>query len=141
MEATYLVTSSLVLMANYSYLDAEFTSGDIKGNRLAYAPEHTYSLAVDFSHGLGQGSLDWYAAYNWQDEFFYQSTNNLSEDEYGLLNAMVTYVPASEGWDLSFSVDNITDEEYAAYRSDAAFAEGINRGMPRLYKFSANFYF
>ncbi len=42
-ELSYSPVEDLVLMANYAYLDTEFTEGFLDGNDLAYAPENTFS--------------------------------------------------------------------------------------------------
>ena len=141
MEVTYMPMAGLTLMANYAYLEAEFTKGSLDGMDLAYAPENTYSFSASYEQLSGAGSLTWFAMYNWQDDFHFDAANTLSEEDYGLLNAKVTFTPSSEAWDLALGVDNIADEEYAAVRQDIGLGLAINRGMPRLWKVDFNVYF
>lgn len=141
LELNYMPVAGLTLMANYSNLDTEFTEGDNQGNVLAFAPESTYSLGASYEMGLGSGSLNWFAIYSWQDDFFYDATNLLAEDDRGLLGAKVTYRPANERWDLALSAQNLTDEEYTLARADIGLGAAINRGMPRLWMLSFNAYF
>lgn len=141
MEVTYMPMAGLTLMANYAYLDAEFTKGSLDGQNLAYAPENTYSVSASYEQLLAAGSLSWFAMYNWQDDFYFDVANTLPEADYGLLNAKLTFTPSSENWDLALGVDNLTDEEYAAARQDIGLGLAINRGMPRLWKMDANLYF
>jgi len=141
LEATYMPIADLKLMANYSYLDAEFTKGDLDGAELAYAPENSYSISASYEQSLTAGSLNWFAMYNWQDDFYYDVDNVLAEDSYGLLNAKLTFTPSSEAWDLALAVDNISDEDYAVFRQDIGLGEALTRGMPRLWKVEFNAYF
>jgi outer membrane receptor protein involved in Fe transport len=79
------------------------------------------------------------------DDFNYRADNapNLTQEAYGLWNAMLTYYPASESWDVAFGVDNINDKGYSTWKQDVGLGLGTNiaRGMPRLMKLSFNAYF
>lgn len=141
LEVTYMPLKGLTLMANYAYLDAEFTEGEFSGRALAYAPESSYSLSANFEQMLSSGSLNWFAMYNWQDDFYFDTDNILAEEAYGLVGAKMTFIPLSERWDLAFGVDNATDEEYAVYRQDVGLGLAMSRGMPRLWKVDFNLYF
>jgi len=142
LELSYMPLSNLVLTANYAYLDAEFTEGELDGNDLAYAPENTYSVSADYEMDISVGLVNMYVMYNWQDDFYFDAANIVPEDSYGTLNAKLTYTPPSENWDLSLAGDNLTDEEYAASRIDYGLGAGvqINRGMPRLLRVEFNLY-
>ncbi|ARN76273.1 TonB-dependent receptor [Oceanicoccus sagamiensis] len=124
LEARYNPTGSLILMATYAFLDAEFSSGDLDGNDLAFAPENTLSLGVDYEHGFLGGNLNWFAVYNYTDDYYFDGANEVDESSYGIVNARVTYTPVSESWDIAVAVDNITDEDYAVDRGIADFGLG-----------------
>jgi len=141
LEMTYMPLAGLTLMANYAYLDAEFTKGTLNGLELAYAPENSYSVGVNYEQMVKAGGVNWFAMYNWQDDFFFDAANTRPEDDYGLFNAKVTFTPNSGRWDLALGVDNITDEEYALYRTDIGLGQAFSRGMPRLWKVDFNLYF
>jgi len=143
LELTYMATPDLTLTANYAFLDAEFTEGELTGNLLTYAPESSYSVSVNYITEFSMGMLNWFAMYNWQDDFYFDTANSLMEESYGLLSGKVTFTPTSESWDFSISADNITDEAYANYRQDLGLGIGVsvNRGMPRLIRAEVNYYF
>ena len=140
-ELSYSPVDGLVLMANYAYLDAELTSGGFEGNVLPYAPENTFSLGANIDHNFLGGTLNWFAIYNWQDEFVHDLDNLEAEDSYGLLNGKVTYTAGSERWDLAIAADNITDEEYATIRADFGWGAQLHWGYKRMVRAEFNVYF
>ena len=142
MEFSYSPVENLVLMANYAYLDAEITDGDLEGNKLAYAPENTFSAGVNFDHSFLAGDLNWFAQYTWTDDFAHQADDVINvEDAYGLLNGKVTYTAESGRWDLAIAADNITDEGYAAARWDLGGGEQIHWGFKRMVRAEFNIHF
>jgi iron complex outermembrane receptor protein len=143
LELQYSPVDRLILMANYAYLDAEFTDGPLDGNMLAYAPENTLSVAADFTHDFLSGSLSWFAIYNYTDDYFHDGVNALQEDAYGVLNGKVTYTSASQNWDIALAADNITDEEYGIHRLDLGLGTGeqLLQGYRRLVRAEFNIRF
>jgi iron complex outermembrane receptor protein len=141
MEVSYSPLENLVLMANYAYIDAEITEGELDGAQLAFAPENTFAAGVNFNHNFLAGDLNWFAQYTWTDDFYYEASNDLQEDAYGLLNGKVTYTAASERWDLAIAADNITDEDYAAARWDFGWGETLHWGYKRMVRAEFNIYF
>jgi iron complex outermembrane receptor protein len=140
-ELTYSPTDGLRLMANYAYLDAELTAGEYKGNTLAYAPENTFSVGANFDHSFLAGSLNWFAIYNYTDDFYHETNNDNQEDAYGIVNAKVTYTAGSERWDLALAADNLTDEDYGAARADFGWGQHIHWGYKRMVRAEFNIYF
>jgi iron complex outermembrane receptor protein len=141
MELTYAPIDGLVLMANYAYLDAELTSGQLDGNTLPYAPENTFSIGANIDHGFLGGNLNWFAVYNYQDDFDHDQDNLYEEDAYGLLNAKVTYTAGSERWDLAVAGDNLTDEDYATIRTDFGWGPMLHWGYQRMVRTEFNLYY
>ena len=137
LEWSYLATENLILRANMAVLDSEFTAGAFDGNDLPYAPGNTGTLSVSYQ----QGAVNYFVMYTRQDDFFYDADNLLEEDGYNLLSAKVSYAPADSNWDVALSVQNATDEDYAAARADIGLGAAINRGLPRLVKFDINMHF
>ncbi len=140
-ELSYSPTDGLLLMANYAYLDAELTAGEYKGNTLAYAPENTFSVGANFDHDFLGGSLNWFGVYNYTDDFYHEANNDNQEDAYGIVNAKVTYTAGSERWDLAVAADNLTDEDYAAYRGDFGWGQHLHWGYQRMVRAEFNIYF
>ena len=140
-ELSYSPTDGLLLMANYAYLDAEITEGEYAGHKMAYAPENTYSIGANFDHDFLGGSLNWFAIYNYTDDFYHEANNENEEDAYGILNAKVTYTHGSERWDLALAADNLTDENYGTVRVDFGWGQHIHWGNKRMVRAEFNIYF
>jgi len=140
-ELNFSPVENLVLMANYAYLDAEFTDGELNGYELAYAPESTFSVGANFDHQFLGGTLNWFAVYNYTDDFYHDAGNGSEEDAYGLLNARVGYTPTDGNWELALAGDNLTDEDYGAYRGDLGLGEVIHWGYKRMVRAEFNIYF
>jgi len=142
-EWTFMPGANWTLNANYSYIDGEYTDGELDGNVLAYAPENSYAASAKYDMGVGQSTISWFAIYTYQSDFYFDPGNTQEEDGYGLLTARVAFVPASGSWDVALSGENLTDEEYAVARTDIGLGTGpsISQGMPRTYMLTANIYF
>jgi len=125
------------LRANMAVLDSEFTAGAFSGNDLPYAPGNSATVSASYQ----QGAINYFVMYTKQDDFFYDAGNLLEENGYALLSAKVSYAPEGSNWDMGISVQNATDEDYAAARADIGLGTAINRGMPRLVKFDINMHF
>ena len=140
-ELSYALTDGIILMANYSHMDTEIVDGPLSGQTLAYAPEDTFSIGANINHAFLGGSLNWFAMYNYTGEFYHDIDNASEEKSYGLLNAKVTYQPASARWDLSLAADNITDEDYATLRADFGWGDQLHWGYKRMMRAEFNLYF
>jgi iron complex outermembrane receptor protein len=79
--------------------------------------------------------------YNYTGEFYHDIGNAVEEKSYGLLNANVTYQPESARWDVSLTADNITDEDYAAFRADFGWGDQLHWGYKRMMRAEFNLYF
>jgi iron complex outermembrane receptor protein len=142
-ELTAMPTANLTLMANYAFLDAEFTAGALQGNTLAYAPENSYSIGFTWDVPLEAGTIQLFTLYNWQDDMFFDAANTPAheEDAYGRLNARLSFTPSSDNWDVAIAVDNALDEEYTNIRQDIGLGLAVNRGLPRLWRAEINYRF
>ena len=140
-ELTYQTQLGVVLMANYSLLDASFEKGNNVGNSLAFSPENSYAIGAQYEMDFASGTLDWFAMYAWQDDFYYDADNKVLEDARGLLNAKVTYRPNSDGWDIALGVKNATDKKYTSIRQDIGLGPMVLQGLPRMVMAEFNLYF
>ncbi len=108
LDLTAVLSQGLTATLAYGYTNAEFTEvidnnpnsdtfgQDVSGTyTMPYAPEHTYSVALDyefapFSFGVLRATVD----YNWRGERFGTASNDDMEgfflDDYGLLGARVS---------------------------------------------------
>ena len=112
------------ITAGLGYTDAEFvdftnpaTNENFDGNRLLYAPDYTYNLAVQYrSPGgfLGRVELQGVGT------IFFDEANEVKEDPFALVNARVGYEFNRTGIYL-FS-NNIFDTEYVTFLDAFGFA-------------------
>lgn len=117
------VTDGLDLNATVAYLDAEydvfFEGGeDFSGNRLANAPDWSYSLGAQYTVDLGNaGEIMLRGDFAWRDTVDFKRNNlpQFRSDTYSLVNARVSYISPNELWELSVYGTNLTDNRYATY--------------------------
>lgn len=117
------VADGLDLNATVAYLDAEydvfFEGGeDFSGNRLANAPDWSYSLGGQYTVDLGSvGEVLLRSDFAWRDTVDFKRNNlpQFRSDTYSLLNARVSYVSPNKLWEVSIYGTNLTDNRYATY--------------------------
>jgi outer membrane receptor protein involved in Fe transport len=92
------IAAGLSASLNYGYTHATFKdytdykakdTFDYRGNFLPYAPQHTFSLAASYVRPLPTSWLDRfniYAQYNGAGKIYWNETNNIYQNFYGLLN-------------------------------------------------------
>ncbi|MGY2574093.1 TonB-dependent receptor [Vibrio sp. C8] len=106
------VTDTILVGAEYSYVDAEFTTGDNEGKQLSWVAKHTGRGFVNYEF-----MADWnlwlegvYVGDKYKDG---DKSNTLGKlDDYWLGNLAINYVQDSLSFKLR--VDNVFDEGYAA---------------------------
>ena len=129
LEATWLATGNLTFIANYSYLDGEYTDfccivdtigdptgdpKDLSGNPLIQAPENKFFVNASYAiptSSAGEWVLS--GSYSWVDERQYDAfdTPETLADSYYRLDGMVTWFSPSSAWRVILSGRNLTDEE------------------------------
>lgn len=132
LEGSFLLTENLTLMANYSYLDAEFKKGaiegvDVAGRPLQRAPDHSGAIVGIYVNALGDlGELTLRADYIYSDAILFKSENPvIDQDSYELFNARIELQAASERWGIALIGENLGDEEYLVHRTDPLFDVGV----------------
>ncbi len=123
-ESALAVTSNITVGGSYTSLDANYTSNATSGTlvlpynglRLPRSPESQYTLYVDGEWNLGGGVLAARADYQWQDDFFFDPSNNAEvlSPAYGLASAFLSYETAG-GLKIAVYGKNLTDEEYQTH--------------------------
>ena len=106
-------------------------SDDFSGNDITMSPELTFNGLIQYDVPLRNiGTLTFQTDFNYQDEVFFDALNNplLSEDDYWLWNARVTWTSVDEKWEVSAFGRNLGDEEYMVYAFDLSFF-GFNEEM------------
>ncbi|GFD81628.1 TonB-dependent receptor [Tenacibaculum sp. KUL118] len=143
-EANWLPTDNLEIIAGAGYTDA---SVDAEVGLLSYSdatpantPEFTYNVVARYFHDLS-GGLYGYAQvdYTYQDDVFFSLDNlkAVSQEAYGLTGFRIG-VESDEGWEASFWVKNLTDEEYFTeiLTSGSAGVLSGQVGSPRMFGFT-----
>lgn len=131
MDATWLANDSLMLVANYAYLDAEVSpsrnplTGEVdNGFVFDSAPRNAYTLAMDWTifQSGDAGRLALNSTYAFTDERNGGARREFAtfsadrQDDYGVLNARLGWyaLPILQGLlDLSVWGKNLLDEEYS----------------------------
>jgi len=131
-EAIWLATDSLTLMANYSYTDGEYTdfccyfdekefpapdqpyNQDLSGNPLTQAPENKVFMNASYSLNTANwGEFVPSVSYSWVDErqFDVFDTDTTLADDYYRVDAQMTWFSPSMDIRIIGTVRNLTEEE------------------------------
>lgn len=135
MDLMAVLLPGLTLQLSYGYTDADFveyidqrngspTQGDNIAGRavMPYAPEHSYTVGLDYQAQTPIGALKASVDYSWRDERYGTAFNDDLDgfflDDYGLVNARVALSGIAVG-DSQLEVAvwgrNLTDEEYKVH--------------------------
>ena len=128
-EATWLATDNLTLMANYSYIDGEYTNfccaldtigdpeggeQDLSGNPLTQAPKNKVFTNASYSWVTGtMGEFVLSGSYSWVDSRQYDVFNTAATqaDSYYRVDANLSWYSPSQDIRVIMSGKNLTDEE------------------------------
>jgi iron complex outermembrane receptor protein len=156
LDITAILTEGLTLSASYAYLDTEFTEVDAPDNPevseddfvFSNAPEHQYTLGLNYYRPLNFGGLTASLNYYWVDDRFDTQKKAEAEDgstvidSYGLLGAFLGLseieLGAAGSLDINLWGRNLTDEEYftsapVILQPAGAYHKGVTWGLPRTY--------
>jgi iron complex outermembrane receptor protein len=143
-EITWLPIEPLTLATQIGYLDSEYGSGGFTGSdgvadEPAFSPEWTARFSGTWTHNFANGSdLMFAAAANYRDSMWLsvENTAALTEDDYWLMDAMVSWLSGDGHWTISGGVKNLTDEVYRVEGQEFRSVGGIQTayyGSPRTY--------
>ncbi len=132
LEAMINPTENLELLAQYAWLDFEYTHflptvdnpDYLRATVLANGPENRYSVGARYKFPIAptSGELSFTARYSWQSETLLRFQLQ-EQDSYGLLNLALDWTSiAGAPIDASLFVTNATDELYAV--GGYSFADG-----------------
>jgi iron complex outermembrane recepter protein len=159
-EMLAAVTDNLTLNAGVSLLNTEYdefplgpsstptgfggnivVNADLGGNEVPRSPGSTFSIGgvhvADTSIGKFTSSLNYY--YN--DGFFWEPDNRLSEPSYSVVNSQISWTNPGEDYYVRVFANNLLDEEYSLFGISSAFGDFISAAAPRTYgvKIGKNF--
>jgi outer membrane receptor protein involved in Fe transport len=155
------LTDALRLTAGFEYLDAEFKGdslgtvvvalpgggtsssiGPITGNELAYAPEFTGNVALDYTKAHDRGTWDFNVTATGSSSFFGAEDNFVEADSYVNLNSSLTWTSTSGNLSLAIWGRNLLDEAVPAQLANATFGYSIDYTNPPLtYGFTGTYRF
>jgi iron complex outermembrane receptor protein len=165
LDVTALLTEGLTARVSYAYQDADFTEYDDPQNEgkteddfvFSNAPDHQYTVGLDYFYPFSFGNLDASINYNWVDDRY--DTQNAAEAEsgqaviesYGVWGAYLGLSNIQLGAYGSLTVSlwgkNLDDEEYftsapiilqpaGAYDKAVTWGEPRSYGVDLIYNFS-----
>lgn len=144
-EFTYLATDSLMLTANFGYIDSSFNevfdtdavTGELfdKSDRFSISntPEYTYNLGANYTIESDIGDFVLNASYYYRDDYvLFEEDSLLTQDGYGIANVSVKWYSSDGNWSAGLHVKNLTDEEYmiggyqfVAPQDDGSYLPGL----------------
>src|SRR5262249_2271491 len=132
-ELTAALSSHATFNASVGYLTNEYTELDpgaaLSPNAsLPVAPRWTLNSGIDYIMPLARaGALRGHVDYCYTSRYNYLFDNppHSWQEAYGLLNARLTYEPASSSWQLAAYVLNATNREHSAFREDILASAGV----------------
>ncbi len=152
LETNWLPTDRLEFAFNVTALDATYdvfvnpdpNEPDFTGNNLPFAPDWKTYFSAQYLLPLGDhGSMRFFADYSWVDDQYSDPSNGPAYliESYSLVNARVSWMPASERWEIALWGKNLADEEYTR-NNNLNFLQFPRRiwGAPRTYGISATWF-
>jgi iron complex outermembrane recepter protein len=95
-----------------AFLSLAGTTVNASGNEMQRAPKVTGNLGLTYTTNVGSGKLGMSGNLYHTSSFFFDSSNQLEEDGYDLLNLRFDWTDASDHVTLSLTGDNVTDKRY-----------------------------
>jgi iron complex outermembrane receptor protein len=139
LELAARAAPGLDVFATFGYTHARFGPGSVSGavgidgNRLPYTPDHTFSLAAQYSRPFGAATVRGRVELVRSGAFQYDDANSLGQDAYALVNLRGGYV--ARRWLAEVFVRNAFDTRYIplafAYPGFAASGFVGEMGAPR----------
>ncbi|MCX7358499.1 MAG: TonB-dependent receptor [Alphaproteobacteria bacterium] len=121
LETAFALNENITIGGSYTRLQAFYTSNAIStvgtlaydGHTLPRSPEHQYNAFIDGEWDLWGGQFSSRINYQWQDQFYFDPSNNpeVLEDAHGLLGAFASW-ESPGGFTVSVYGKNLTDEDY-----------------------------
>lgn len=125
LDISVLAARGVTIFASIGYVNAEFDEfesvdlGDLSGNRFVRSPRATGAVGINWKSVSG---LIANAAVRYTGDRYQDAANEILLEDYTLVNAKLGY--EGDRWSVYVFGENLLDEEYIAFRSDAEnFAE------------------
>jgi len=138
LEAKYHLNENLTLLANASWMQAEYDEytnrgEDLSGTPLLFSPNFSGNLALDYSIQLGDlGELRSFISYAYKNKHLYHE--GFEQSGYGTVDARLSLQSEDASWEIALFGNNLNDKAYVTnYIGQAATFGfvGITRNTPR----------
>lgn len=150
-----VLAEGLTLQLSYGYTDADFVEyidqrggSQTEGENIAgqaempYAPEHNYTVGLEYQRRISAALLSASVDYQWSDERYGTALNDdmagFFLDDYGLINTRLAlsglYIGGAE-LSCAVFVRNLSDEEYKVHSISLGTHHAAYYGEPRSYGF------
>ena len=149
-ELSWVPIDPLMLSTQIGYLDSEYGAGGFTGadgipDQPAFSPKWTARFAGSWTFFMDNGSkLLTLLSANYRDAMWLSVENNpaLTEDDYWVLDALVSWSSDDNRWTVSGGVKNLTDEVYRTEGQEFTSVGGILTayyGRPQTWTFSVEY--
>ncbi|MFC7051055.1 TonB-dependent receptor [Emcibacter nanhaiensis] len=117
LEAAATLGEGLDIVAGFGYTDSEIKSYAVdpaqEGNNAPYIPETTFNLGVQYRTAITQDyELLARADYERRGAQYWDAENSTARSAINLVNARIGIENVDQGWSITGSVNNLTDEKY-----------------------------
>ncbi|MFA7554621.1 MAG: TonB-dependent receptor [Spongiibacteraceae bacterium] len=109
------------------------TFTDVSGNKLERVPEYTAFVAINYTREVLSGDMDVALTASYNDGYFWDAANasRLEQEAFTIVNADISWMPASESYKLSIFGTNLTDEDYYLFTRTSQFGDSASYAKPR----------
>jgi len=104
---------------------------DASGSRIIRSPKLQGTARLTYSDTIVNGDFVASANYTYNDGFYWQAGNLTPQDQYGVLNARVSWTEPKGVVTYSVWGNNLTDETYSLYGSSGGLGMGDAFAKPR----------
>lgn len=108
--------------------------GSVTGYRTVQTPQWAYSIALEYTVPIAQGTLAFNAAWKHTDLFWWDPQNIVPQDPYNLVNVQAKWSP-SPRFDLSLWVKNALNAQYFDQGNPTGFGPAGYPAPPRTFGF------
>ena len=150
-EIVAVPASNLQITSGLSFLDSKYKSflnypafvarpapafgnaalpSDLTGRELIRAPGFTASVGAQYTMPIGANDLRFNGVLFHSDSYNFEPSGRSRQSAYELLNASVTFAPASGSWDLTVWGKNLTDQRYYRTSLVTTLGESVIYGDP-----------
>lgn len=104
---------------------------DASGKRMIRTPEFTANLGVSYQREFAGGDMEIAVNEYYNDGFYWNANNRLSQPSYQTLNASISWSPANGPWRFTVWGKNLTDTVYEYYVTDTTAGDAASYAAPR----------